>query len=225
MTSFSNRLAQAARLETPFIAAFNKQCQTHRIFKFGIESTELRHLHEYIRSATDETSQFIRYLPDSALVLTTVQAGAVSRQTTLLEFKVQDQLVEYDSFFGRIQAEHMQRNRDNPPLQDKQDIFSVEKATLDLYQRLAEIGVVVVVVAWQTKRTIDPHAMRAQYADKVITCQVQDPSTELRTTGSGTVISNVHFSEFVPIGEFFPKDLGIPGEIIDAVVSEVTENS
>ena len=215
--NFQDRLAQAARLEKPFIAAFNDKCRTHRIFKFGIESTELRHLHEYIRSADDDTSSFIRYLPDSALVRIDGETSHIS----LLEFKVQDALVERDSFFGRIQRDHRSANQNEPPLQDKQDIFSLEKASLDLYQRLAEIGVMVVVVGWQTKRTNDADDIRVQYATRVVTCQVQNPSPELRMRGSGTVIANVHFGAFVPIRDFYRDEFEISSELIDAVVRVV----
>ena len=215
--NFQDRLAQAARLETPFMANFNEVCRTHRIFKFGIESTELRNLHGYIRSATDDTSHFIRYLPDSALVRT----DGSTPHTALLEFKVQDTLVQADSFFDRIQREHQQLNQGNPPIRDKQDIFSIEKASLDFYQRLASVGVMVVVVAWQTRRTLDTDTIRAQYADRVVTCQVQVPSPELRARGSGTVISNVHFGEFVAARDFFESEFGIAPATLDAVVGAV----
>ena len=61
--AFEDRLAKAGKLETSFLKGFDNHCQTHKIFKFGIESTKLRDLHSYIRYAIDPTSQFIRYLP------------------------------------------------------------------------------------------------------------------------------------------------------------------
>ena len=214
---FQHRLVQAARLETPFIETFNEVCQTHRIFKFGIESTELRNLHQYIRSASDDTSHFIRYLPDSALVRT----DGTTPHTSLLEFKVSDSLVQTDSLLGRIQQEHQRLNEGIPPIQDKQDIFGMEKASLDFYQRLADVGVRVVVIAWQTKRTQDTDTIRAQYADRVVTCQVQEPSPALRARGSGTVISNVHFGEFVAAQDFFEREFGIAQVTLAAVAAGV----
>ena len=62
MSTFDDRLKQAEKLEKPFIQAFNSACQTHRIVKFGIETTRMSKLHQYIRYARDATSQFIRYL-------------------------------------------------------------------------------------------------------------------------------------------------------------------
>lgn len=217
IANFQDRLALAARLETPFMETFNKVCRTHRIFKFGIESTELRNLHQYIRAATDATSHFIRYLPDSALVRT----DGTTPRTSLLEFKVQDTLVREDGFFGRIQREHQQLNQGNPPLRDKQNIFSIEKDSLDLYQQLAGIGVMVVVVAWQTQRTQDTDTIRAQYADRIVTCQVQVPSRDSMTRGSRTTISNVHFGEFVAAPNFFEHEFGIAPPTLDAVVAGV----
>ena len=219
-SQFLGRLAQSARLETPFIAAFNELCRTYRIYKFGIESTELRNLHEYIRHSMDVTSHFIRYLPDSALVQTD-REGVTSPPTTLLEFKLHDTLVQQDSFFARVQAEHRRRNQNNPPLQSKQDLFAVEQASLDMYQRLTRIGVKVVVVGWQTKRTEDSDSFRAQYADKVVTCQVQDPSRIRRVKGSGTEKANVHYGAFVPLREFFERELLIAPETTDAVIRAV----
>ena len=214
---FQNRLAQAERLEKPFIASMSAECTTHQIVKFGIESTELRRIHEYIQLALDSTSQFVRYLPDSVLVSKAPILG-IPRRTTLLEFKVQDTLVQQDTFFQRILAEHFQRNQNTPPLANKEDIFSLEKASLDLYQQLAIINVAVVVVAWQTRRTRDADTIRAQYADQVVTCQVQTPQ---QTSGSGTVISNVHFGAFVPVQAFFEQELGVASSVLDAVVAHV----
>ena len=220
MTSyFDARLETAAKLETPFIAAFNDVCRSHRIFKFGIEITELlRKLHDYIRTSTDVTSHFIRFLPDSALVKLEARDG---HPPSLLEFKVQDTLVERDSMFRRIQEEHVQRNQGEPLLRYKQDIFGVEKASLDVYQKLASIGINVIIVAWQTKRQ-DSDTLRAQYAQRVVTCQVQKPSPALRARGSGTTISNVHFGVFKPVPDFFEQEFGIAAATLTSVAQKVS---
>lgn len=221
MSSFQDRLATAAQLETPFLAAFNEACPTHRIVKFGIESTELRLIHDHIRSARDGTSSFIRYLPDSALVRTNPNTGPARIPTALLEFKVQDTLIYSDNFFGDIRRSHRGRNQDAPPLLHKQDIFDMEKASLDLYQQLATIDVAVVVVCWQTQRTLDPNLFRAQYAESIVTCHVHTPRD--RSRGSGTPASNVHFDSLVPLQEFFEKEFGIATSVLDSVIQAVTQ--
>ena len=201
---FSERLRQADRLETPFIDAFNEHCKTHRIVKFGIESTQMRNIHEYIRSSTDSTSHFLRYLPDSALIpIRQTKTGT----PTLIEFKSGRIFIRKDSFLRVIQQCHNRLNNGNPPLTSKQDVFNIERDSLQLQQRLTSIDVNVVVICWQEGRTVDHDRIRAQYANSVVTCQVHNPGRG--KSGSGTVIANVHFGDFVPISEFFWNEFGI----------------
>lgn len=63
-----------------------------------MESTGINELHQYIRFATDVSSRFVRYLPDSVIVRT--DDNGIGPKTALVEFRVQDTLVEYDSFFN-----------------------------------------------------------------------------------------------------------------------------
>ena len=50
MTGFRSRLKVAERLESTFIEVFNSTCTTHRIFKFGIEATNLTGAHDLCRA-------------------------------------------------------------------------------------------------------------------------------------------------------------------------------
>lgn len=223
MTSnFQDRLAQAERLEVPFIKTFNDKCHTHRIFKFGIESTELRGLHEYIRYATDPTSHFIRYLPDSALVR--IDGNVANQRATLLEFKLHDTLISTDGLFDRIHRSHLKLNQGRPDLKDKQDIFAIEKDSLELHSRLSEINVSVIVVGWQRPRTIDNAPIRSEYADRIVTLQFQSPNPQRRIAGSGTDIANVHFTAFTPLREFFADEFGIERDVMDTVIDAVEHN-
>ena len=219
--AFEDRLAKADKLEVPFIEGFNANCQTHKIFKFGIESTELKNLHSYISSAMDSTSQFIRYLPDSVLVETN-PTNQKQSPPSLIEFKVHDTLVETNFLFDLIKEAHEDENKGVPPLTNKQDIFAIETDSLDLQQRLAGIDVNVVVVGWQTPRTIDEDVIRAQYAKSIVTCQTHTPRA--RESGSGTPMSNVHFGEFVPIATFFEEEFGIPPSVIHATIQHIMQH-
>ena len=58
-----------SEFERSFTAAFNDACDSHRILKFGIESTDTLEDHDHIMSAAnDPTAGFIRFLPDAVLV-------------------------------------------------------------------------------------------------------------------------------------------------------------
>lgn len=215
MTSFEGRLAQAASLEVPFIETFNAACDTHKVVKFGIESTRLQEIHPYIRSADDTTSHFVRYLPDSAIVRT---AGASGRhQICLIEFKVSDTLIYSDRFFNNtIRATYGDQQ---PPLVDKQDIFETERDALSLYRRITGMGVAVAVVAYQSPRTKDTQLIRAQYAQNIVVCHEYTPGRG--GGGSGTPMSNTHFDSFIPIAQFFEQEFGIQPNVLDTVVRAV----
>ncbi len=217
MPSFQSRLAKADRLESPFIEAFNSSCPNHKIVKFGVESTEMGRIHSFIRSARDTTSQFVRYLPDSTLVQVRGIGNSTDPKTSLIEFKVQDTLIYSDNLFRKIKAAHGQGS---PPLRQKQDVFGTERDALDLYNKIAEIGVRVIIVAWQRPRS-SLDCLRAQYVEDIVICQQQVPSE--MGTGSGTPMSNVHFDSLFPVSDFFESEFGIESEIFDGVVSKVIQ--
>ena len=97
MSSFSDRTQKADTLEAPFIRTLNEMCQTHRIAQFGVENTDVKQLHQYIRNAYDVSSRFVRYLPDSVIVRT--DDSGIGPKTALIEFKVQSELIRKDWFF------------------------------------------------------------------------------------------------------------------------------
>ena len=222
MTSdFEARLAKGARLAIPFIAAFNKESRSHQISKFGIENTELQNIHRHIRTASDATSQLIRHLPDSALVRL---GSGTSDLTVLVEFKVHDTPVRTERMLTLIRTEHDRLNQGNPPIKDGQDIFGIEKASLEACQLLAKIGGKVIVVGWQTYRTIDSDVLRAQFAENIVVCQEHTPDPSRRVTGSGTPMANLHFDSFVPIQDFFEREFAIPREVIKVVERSILDN-
>ena len=216
MSTFQSRLAQAAALEEPFIETFNAQCLTHRIVKFGIESTHISELHQYIRSAQDVTSHFVRYLPDSVLVRLQDARDSIGPKTSLIEFKVQNTPVRSDGFFRRIQAEYGDANS---PLTDKQDVFGMEKDALDVYRQIAGMGVRIVVVGYQRIRESEQDKIRAQYADNVVVCHTQIPSR--LGVGSGTPLANTHFASFQPVVDFFQQEFGIHPDVLNAVATAI----
>ena len=213
MTNFRERSAQSEEFVQLFTEEFNRACRTHRIVKFGIENTRMHELHQYIRSAEDAASQFVRYLPDATLVHTGAGQGP---RTALIEFKVQSMLVQQDSFFQRIQDDHGDRS---PALTAKQDVFDMENAALVVYRQIAGMEVPVVVVALQRPRLhSDPGtAIRAQFAERIVVSQVHDPSG--RGAGSHTTIANTHFGSFDPVGDFFGTHFGIATSVFDNVIA------
>ena len=165
MKAFSDRTQQADKLEGPFIETLNQECQTHKIAQFGIESTEIREIHEYIRNAYDISSRFIRYLPDSVIVRT--DDNGLGPKTALIEFKVQDTLIYSDNFFRSIQRNYQgTKQTEDPGLIEKPQIFQVEKDALDIYKQIASLGVAVIGIGWQTPT----NRLIAQYADKIVVC-------------------------------------------------------
>ena len=211
---FTDRLQLAATLEDPFIAAFNEACRTHQIVKFGVESTKIQEMHRFIRFAHDHTSQFVRYLPDAAIVRRD-QPDDATIQTALIEFKVQNTLIWANSQFRKIQTKH---GSNQPPLTKKQDVFGIERDSLLIQKRIARLDVKVVVVGWQRPR--QEHPLRAQYAESIVICQMQDPAA--RETGSGTPIANTHFGSFEPIGAFFEREFRVDPAVLDSVIEAVT---
>ena len=212
MNSFGDRTQKADKLETAFIETLNQECQTHRIAQFGIENTDISELHQYIRFATDISSRFVRFLPDSVIVRT--DDSEIGPKTTLIEFKVQDTLIYSDSFLEKIQTAYQDRKQpEDPELTQKNQIFQVEKDALDIYNKIASLGVTVIVIAWQTRTD----RLIAQYAQKIVVCNEWRPDPKKRDTGSGTTIYNTHIGSYEPLDAFCNAELGIQDHVINAI--------
>jgi hypothetical protein len=218
MSSFSDRTQKAEKLERPFISTLDEICETHRIVKFGMESTDVKKIHDDIRKAYDVSSRFVRYLPDSVIVR--IDDNGIGPKTALIEFKVQDTLVEYDSFFGRIKTEYYQERKrpEDPELIEKPQIFEVEKDALDIYNDLAtKLEVVVIIIGWQTPTD----KLIAQYANKIVVCHEWIPSKEKRDSGSGTTIYNTHIDSYEPLDVFCRSVFGIQDDVLDAIMRSI----
>ena len=214
MTTFQDRLEQAAKLEEPFIRIFNEQCATHQVVKFGVESTHVSEFHGLVRYADDPTSHFLRYLPDSVVIRKDDEWQVIGPKTVLVEFKVQDTLLYSDSFFRTIQDEY---GDNQPPLLNKHDIFAMERDSLALYERLASaMGVPVVLVALQSPRRL----LRAQYADEIVVPHRYTPRGGGR--GSGTPAANTHFGTYEDASDFFEREFGIERIVLDSIKDAVT---
>lgn len=217
MRSFSDRTQQANRLEGPFISTLNEICETHRIANFGVENTGVHDLHEYIRFATDISSRFVRFLPDSVMVRT--NDNGIGPKTALVEFKVQDTLIYADRFFQSIQRTYQGRKRpEAPELTEKPQIFQIEKDALDIYNEIAmKLGVTVIVIGWQTPTD----RLIAQYAEKIVVCHEWIPSRERREAGSGTAISNTHIDSYQPLDAFLSEEFGIQGHVLNTIMQRI----
>lgn len=211
-TNFANRLRLADELEQAFINSFNENCHPHVIIKFGIESTRLSEAHEHLRHRYDPTSQFLRYMPDSVLINT----ESSTTPSALIEFKVADTGVRQQSFFNRIRAICPDMN---PPFLTKEDVFNVESEALNGYLNLTKLGIPVVVVGHATFRQDNP--LRAQFADSIAICNEYNPNRGRGSEGSGTIIANVNFASFEPVGDFFSRVYGIDPELLQAVEQSV----
>ena len=213
MTSFEDRIEQSHQLEVPFIDVFNEACESHEIVKFGFETTQLRRLHRYIRYAEDVSSHFVRYLPDSVLIKKNNGAVDTNPKTALIEFKVQNTLVRSDGFFARIQndyGEHVEF-----PLSQKDQVFGTEKAAHDLYRLISSLGVIVVVVAWQSPTS----RFRAQYVDKIVICNENIPGSA--GVGSGTPQYNTHIDSYIEADQFFEQEFGIDPQVLERIKQEI----
>ncbi len=212
MSDFGQRLQLAARLEEPFIKAFNELCATHQVIKYGIESTKLAEAHQHIRFSQDETSKFIRFIPDSVLVST----GNAKKDTTLIEFKAAKRGAG-DGIFNILRRACP--NMD-PPFGSRADVFNIEADAWFLYKKLHDIGVRVVIVAHASWRQDNP--LRAQYIDKIALCNIYDPNQGRGNEGSGTDIANVNLASFDLMPDFFNQqlniDIDIATKINDAVI-------
>ena len=216
MKTFGDRTQIADKLEIAFIETLNRECQTHRIANFGIENTDISEIHEYIRFATDVSSRFIRFLPDSVIVRT--DKNEIGPKTALIEFKVQDTLIYSDNFFNTIKAAYQAEKRpEDPELTQKNQIFNVEKDALDIYQQIASLKVAVIVIGWQTPT----NRLIAQYADKIVICQKWHGDKQRRSSGSGTPNYNTHIDSYQPLETFCSTELGIQDHVINAIMQSI----
>jgi hypothetical protein len=214
MNAFDGRLVTASCLEQPFIQTFNQLCQNHQIIKYGIESTQLAKAHKFIRLCRDDTSRFIRYIPDSVLVNT---GNPTECTTTLIEFKAATTGIRNDSF---VRSLSLQCPSMDPPFGGVWDVFNIEKDALDLYSKLSSLGVRVVVVAFASYRTRGDR-IRAQFIEKISICNVYNPNIRGQNTGSGTHIANVNFASFESLDYFFDREYHINANILQQVSCNV----
>lgn len=214
MAGFADRIAASQVLVDAFMNGFNETCSTHRIVQFGVESTEVRDLHEHIRHASDQSSRFVRYLPDSVLVRTRDGANAIGPKTCLIEYKVQNTLIRSDRFFSQIQSAYGTDN--DLALTEKDQVFAVERDALMLYKAIQRLGVVVIVVGWQgpTRR------LRVQHVEEIIVCHEHTPRAG--GAGSGTPESNTHFDSYREVGEFFASEFGIERDVMAEIYHVLT---
>lgn len=217
MKSFSDRTQTADELETPFIHTLNEICETHRIANFGVENTDVKQLHQYIRNAYDVSSRFVRYLPDSVIVRT--DDNGIGPKTALIEFKVQDTLIYADRFFNQIKTAYQDTQRpEDPELIEKNQIFQVEKDALDIYTEIAtKLKVAVIVIGWQTPTD----RLIAQYANKIVVCHKWLPSKAKRASGSGTPISNTHINSYEPLDTFLSEEFGMQDRVLNAIMQSI----
>lgn len=208
---FGRRLQLAKELEHSFIESFNANCHTHKMVKFGIESTQLNEAHGHLRFKRDDTSRFLRYMPDSVLIGTQNSDA----QSALVEFKVAERGVEEQSFFNRLKANCPDMD---PPFSEITDVFNVESEALNGYIELAKLGVPVIVVGWAKFKRDNP--LRAQFADAIAVCNEYDPNRSGEPRGSGTWLYNTNFASFEPVVSFLEKFHGI-----DPAVMVQVENS
>ena len=214
---FEQRIELADKFETSFIEAFNQNCTTHKVIKYGIESTRLAEAHEFIRLCQDETSKFIRYIPDSVLV----SVDQNKRDTTLLEFKVAEKGIYSERFFRELSAQHCPNME--PPFASKEDVFNIEAEALNLYRKLTTIGVDVVVVAYAAYRSDTP--IRAQCIQDIVVCgDTYDPTQGQGSKGSGTHIANTNFASFVQLADLFREKLRIDPSIMQTVEDAIISN-
>ena len=216
MRSFSDRIQTADELEAAFIHTLNEECETHKIAKFGVESTDISELHQYIRFANDVSSRFVRYLPDSVMVRT--NDNGIGPKTALIEFKVQDTLIYSDRFFNQIRAAYQRTKQpEDPTLIEKNQIFNVERDALDIYRRIASLEVSVIVIGWQRPT----HRLIAQYADRIVICNQWHGDRDRRTSGSGTPNYNTHIESYQPLESFCRTELGIQDHVVNAIMQSI----
>ena len=126
---FRERVNDASKLESSFTNEFNKYSSKYKIIKYGIESTRLSEVHNFIRFCRDNTSKFVRYIPDSVLV--DISDSSLCK-TTLIEFKAAVTGVKKDSFLNSLKNKCPEMD---PQFSTKEDIFNIEEDALTLYSQ------------------------------------------------------------------------------------------
>lgn len=217
MPGFADRLDIASRLEKSFIAEFNARVDGYQIVKYGIETTQLAAVHKFIRFCHDDTSRFVRYIPDSVLVRT---SGTSECDTTLIEFKAATTGVKNKSFLLALSAKCPNME---PPFSVKEDVFNIENDALELYLRLQSIGVRVAVIAYAGYRA-SGDKIRAQFVEKIAKCNTYNPNVKGQNTGSGTYIANINFASFELLESFFFKNYGIGLDAMKEIAKKVEES-
>lgn len=213
MTDFRDRINQSQTLEKPFIEIFNEKCATHRIVKFGFESTAMSEYHNDIVLTKDDTSQFLRYLPDSVLTSRS-DNRSIEPKTGLIEFKVQNILLD-KKFLSDVQRDYHKNGNEDLPLTHEDQVFNIEKDAFDTYLRVASLEIAIVVVAWQNPTQL----LRAQYVDKIKICNEHTPRPGGR--GSGTTITNTHIDSYQEAETFFNNEFGISTEVLSAIKNKL----
>lgn len=207
MTGFHGRLKTARFLNKTFADAFNTRCETHKIYKFGMQDSDADEAHGLIAAFQDPTAQLLRYAPDGFLADKKKTSSPV-----FVEFRTAGTGVREDAFFERLKANCP--NMD-PPFESKSDVFGMEHEALEVYRHLGTLGIRVVVVGHARHRY--DHPIRAQYADIVATCNTYDPTQGAGTTGSGTIMENVNFASFVSVPQFFSDEFGVDQKVMQDI--------
>ena len=213
---FNERLTTAAKLETAFIDEFNKHSSRYKIIKYGIESTRLSEVHNFIRFCRDDTSKFVRYIPDSVLVDVSLNSNC---QTTLIEFKAAITGIQKDSFLKMV------RNKCPnmvPQFFSKEDIFNIEDDALNLYLKLTGIGIRVIVVVYAGFRTTG-NKLLSQFVENIAKCNTYNPNAMGQNIGSGTIIANINLESFANIKDFFCNNYVISENIVTKVNNAVCQ--
>lgn len=218
MNSFQYRLTIAEKLENTFITIFNSSCDQYKIIKYGIETSKLSDVHEFIRNSCDDTSRFVRYIPDSVLI--NVEKNQQMSNTTLVEFKASTEGIRSEHFFNKLNSECPEMN---PSFSKKEDIYNIESDALNLYLKLNQIGVRVIIVAYAGFRSKSDQ-LHVQFVEKIKICNKYNPNKRGKNVGSGTYIANVNLASFEPLDVFFYNEFGINYDITKKV-TEAVENS
>ena len=214
MNGFINRINEADRLESSFIESFNRRQSQYKIIKYGIESTNLAAVHNFIRTCYDNTSKFVRYIPDSVLISTNNNKPC---KTTLIEFKAAVTGVQKDSFLNTLKSKCPQMI---PAFSTKEDIFNIENDALELYVKLSDLGVRVVIVVYAGFRT-QGNRLFSQFVEKIAVCNTYNPNTRGQNVGSGTWIANVNLASFMNISNFFYNEFSINTNIMNTISADI----
>jgi len=216
MSGFEERIKLASLLEENFIKLFNEYFGDQFIIvKYGIETTELKRVHNLLRLCHDITAHFVRYVPDSVLI--EAKSNNVHRRcsTRLLEFKAAKTGLQKNSFFEKIKmvCPHIS-------FAGKEDVFNIEKEALDLYVKLEKnLNVPVVIIAFASYRS--DNKLFAQYASRIGICNEYNPNRKGQNQGSGTYLYNVSLKTFKNLRVFLQEDLGLDSSQVTLFLSDL----